>query len=133
MSDDQSVLIAAMTSARVEELDLTVGGFTEEEFTAIAGALEIIVTNNIQENFGDVELVELGAWSLGERSTKLVAREVLVYPEAESLALGMQTNLRLPASAALEIDPTLPHATPMELQLSPGLLLGTSQRLLVEA
>jgi hypothetical protein len=127
-----STLIADYSQAEVLDLFLVVYGINSEEHTTLAGAMKILLTERIQEDFEAVELLDLGTWVIGEGEVRLLARELIVQPDDGKLVLGMQTNLPLPASAGLDLAGPLPGDYPMAVTMDPELFLTMSHRMFDE-
>jgi len=128
----QTRLIADYGSVKIEELELAVYGFSSAEHEQYAGAIKVLLTEQLQDEFGQLELLSIGSWNIGGGNIRLLARELLVYPEHNKLALGMQTNLQLPASAGLDLDAPLPDDVPMAVMFDSQLFLSMSHRMLAE-
>ncbi len=127
-----STLLADYSQATVQDLFLVVYGINSEEHTTLTGALTVLLTEQIQEDFGPVELLQLGSWVIGEGQVRLLARELIVRPEDGKLVLGMQTNLPLPASAGLDLAGEIPDGYPMAVTMDPALFLTMSHRMFDE-
>lgn len=128
-----STLIADYSQAEVYEPPfLVVYGINSEEHTTLAGALQVLLTEQIQEDFGPVSLLELGSWTIGEGEIRLLARELIVRPADGKLVLGMQTNLPLPSTAGLDLAGELPGGYPMAVSMDPELFLTMSHRMFDE-
>lgn len=128
----KSTLVADYSKAVVEDLDLFVYGIDSDEHTTLAGALEILLTENIQEEYGAVDLLEIGSWQIGAGAVRLLARELIVLPEDGKLVLGMHTNLPLPVTAGLDLSGTLPPDIPMAVTMDTELFLSMSHRMFAE-
>lgn len=128
----KSTLIADYSKAEVQDLYLVVYGINSEEHTTLAGALEVLLTERIQEDFDAVELLDLGTWVIGQGQVRLLARELIVLPEDGKLVLGMHTNLPLPASAGLDLAGPIPNDYPMAVTMDPELFLTMSHRMFDE-
>lgn len=127
-----TTLIAAYDEAEIQEFEVTVYGLDSEEYEGMAEAISILMEENVKEQFGPTELLTFDPLGLGDGDVELAARELETFPEANSLALWLATNMKLPKSAALDIQPELPDELPMGMQFSTGLLLGMEQRMLEE-
>jgi hypothetical protein len=125
-------LIAAYEEAEIKEFEVTVYGLDSEEYEGMSEAISILMEENVKEQFGPTELLTFEPLGLGDGDVELAARELETFPEANSLALWLATNMKLPKSAALDIQPELPEELPMGMQFSTGLLLGMEQRMLEE-
>ena len=122
----ESTLLADYSQAKIESMFLFVYGIDSNEHEVLAGALAVLLTEQIQEQFDTVELLKIGSWQIGEGDVTLLARELFVLPEDDKLVLGMQTNLPLPADAGLDLAGPLPEGIPMETAalLSCGVITG---------
>ncbi|MEM6992748.1 MAG: hypothetical protein AAF721_19695 [Myxococcota bacterium] len=125
-------LIADYGRVNIEDMSLSVYGFSSEEHMQYAGAIRILLTERLQEEFGAVELMSIGSWTIGDGNIRLLARELLVYPDAGKLALGMHTNLPLPEAAGLFLDAPLPEGVPMAVTFDSRIFLSMSHRMLAE-
>jgi hypothetical protein len=127
-----STLIADYSQAKVEYMQLFIYGIDTEEHPALAGALEVLMTERIQEEFDAVPLLELGSWVIGQGEIRLLARELIVRPEDGKLVLGMHTNLPLPQGAGLDLAGELPGDYPMAVTMDTALFLTMSHRMFDE-
>lgn len=127
-----STLVADYGQAKVEDLFLVVYGINSEEHTSLTGALEVLLTEQIQEDFGPVNLLEIGTWTIGQDKVRLLARELIVLPEDGKLVLGMQTNLPMPLGSGLDLDGPLPGDIPMAVTMDTELFLTMSHRMFDE-
>lgn len=132
--DGSSSLVAGYELARVNNINLNSMGFVvdEEQHANVQGLFEILITEALQKQFGTTELLHFEPWAIGGNDVKVAARQFAIYHDTKVIALGMQTNLDLPKSAALNIGGALPMGIPMAVQMHPGLLLGMSQRMITE-
>jgi hypothetical protein len=131
-SSGVSTLIADYSKAKVEYLKLFIYGIDSEDHDALTGALEVLITERIQEQFDAVSLLELGSWVIGQGQIRLLARELIVQPEDGKLVLGMHTNLPLPDGAGLDLAGPLPGDYPMAVSMDTELFLTMSHRMFDE-
>ncbi|MEX1365419.1 MAG: hypothetical protein AB1Z98_19995 [Nannocystaceae bacterium] len=127
-----STLIADYSQAKVEDLFLFVYGIDSTEHDTLTGALKVLLTERIQEEFGAVSLLEIGSWQIGEGNVRLLARELIVRPQDGKLVLGMQTNLPLPAGSGIDLAGELPPDIPMAVTMDTDLFLTMSHRMFDE-
>lgn len=127
-----TTLVAEYGKAKIGEWFLSVYGFNSDTHTMLAGALKVLMGEQITENYGDVELFTLGSWSIGKGDVKLVARGLEVHPELDKLVIGMNTNLPLDPSIAIDTTSELPPTTVMVVSMAPGLFLAMAQRMFDE-
>ncbi len=127
-----STLIADYSQARVDSLELTIFGINSENHATLRGTLEVLLTRNVRENFGTVELLELGSWTIGQDQVRLLARELIVRPDDGKLALGMQTNLPMPSDTGIDLAGALPNNIPMAVTMDTRLFLTMSHRMFDE-
>ena len=130
--DDATVLIADYSRLKVQDLYLNAFGLETEEHPALVEALGIFMQNKIQENYGPTELLTLDSWEIGEGDIKLLARKLIVFPEENTMALAMQSNLPLPPGGGLEIDGEMSIGVPMELNFDIAMFEAMVERLLEE-
>lgn len=123
-------LLADYSRLRVQDLWLSAFGLETEEHEALVGAVAVLLEEKVQEGFGEVELLRLGSWAIGESGVELLARKLIVFPEQDTLALAMQSNLRLPAGGGLTIDGEMPTGVPMTLTFDTSLFQAMIERLL---
>jgi len=128
----KSTLIADYSQATVEDLRLYIYGIDSANHEALTGALEVLMTERIQEDFAATPLLELGTWVIGEGQVRLLARELIVQPEDGKLVLGMHTNLPLPASAGLDLAGPIPGDYPLAVSMDTELFLTMSHRMFDE-
>jgi hypothetical protein len=127
-----STLVADYSQAKVQELELFIYGIDSTEHDALTGALKVLLTERIQEQFGPIPLLELGSWSIGQGEIRLLARELVVLPEDGKLVLGVHTNLPLPGGAGLDLSGRLPGDYPMAVTMDTELFLTMSHRMFDE-
>lgn len=127
-----STLIADYSKATIEDIAFTIYGIDSEEHDALTGAVKVLMTEHIQEEFEAVPLLDLGTWVIGEGQVRLLARELIVQPEDGKLVLGMHTNLPLPSGAGLDLAGPLPGEYPMAVTMDPELFLTMSHRMFDE-
>lgn len=125
-------LVADYGRVKIEEMELNVYGFSSDEHMQYAGAIQVLLTERLQDEFGQVELLSIGSWSIGDGGIRLLARELQVFPEHGKLALGMQTNLPLPEAAGLFLDKPLPEGVPMAVTFDSRLFLSMSHQMLAQ-
>jgi hypothetical protein len=127
-----TTLVADYSQAKIDAWSLSVFGFSSEENPNLAGALKLLLEEEIQANFGPIELLSTGSWSIGAGEVALSAREVIVQPELKQLVLGMHTNLPLAPEIGLDINVPLPEDTPMGVAMDVRLMLAMAYRMLEE-
>lgn len=130
--DGGTKLIAAYDEAEIDEFEVTVYGLDSEEYKGMAEAIAILMEENVREQFGPTELLTFAPLGLGDGDVQLAARELETFPEANTLALWLATNMVLPSGSSLDLEPELAEGLPMGMQFSTGLLLGMERRMLVE-
>jgi hypothetical protein len=128
----KSTLVADYSKAEVEYLEVFVYGIDSRDHEALTGALKVLLTERIQEDFEAVALLELGSWVIGEGQIRLLARELIVQPEDGKLVLGMHTNLPLPEGSGLDLAGALPGDYPMAVTMDTELFLTMSHRMFDE-
>jgi len=135
-----STLIASYGDAKIGAWKLVVFGFDSEEHEILSGALKLLLAEQIAENYGDFELLDLGSWQIGQGDVTLLARELLIYRDSDpadmvdegKIVLAMHTNLPLGSNVGLDFDAPLPDATVMMVSMDPDLLLAMAHRMLAE-
>jgi hypothetical protein len=127
-----STLIADYSKAEVLDLQVVIYGIDSTNHDALTGALKVLMTERIQEDFEAVPLLELGTWVIGQGQVRLLARELIVRPADGKLVLGMHTNLPLPAGAGLDLAGPLPSGYPMAVSMDTELFLTMSHRMFDE-
>ncbi len=128
----KSTLVADYSQAKIEDLRVFVYGIDSDEHPALEGALVVLLTEHIQEEFSAVPLLELGSWAIGQGQVRLLARELVVQPEDGKLVLGMHTNLPLPSGAGLDLAGPIPGDYPMAVSMDTELFLTMSHRMFDE-
>jgi hypothetical protein len=131
-ADGTGVLIASYEQATVASMDVNVSGFDSQDHEAIAGALALLATDTIREQYGPTELLRIGTFSLGSEDVLVATTKMFVVPQFNALLFGMETNLALPPGTGLDQPQGLPADAKMGLLFDPGLLQALSQRMLVE-
>lgn len=128
-----TTLIADYTRLRVQDLWLSAFGLETEEHQALVGALALFMQEKIQESYGKTELLRLDSWEIGNNDVRLLARKLLVFPEDNTLAVAMQSNLPLPSgSTGLEITGEMPMGVPMLVDFDIAMFEAMVERLLEE-
>ncbi|MCH9686551.1 MAG: hypothetical protein K0V04_34275 [Deltaproteobacteria bacterium] len=127
-----STLVADYGEATIEDLFLVVYGVNSKEHDTLTGALKILLTERIQEDYGPVDLLEIGSWTIGQDQVRLIARELIVRPDDGKLVLGMQTNLPLGPDTGIDLAGELPNNTPMAVTMDTRLFLNMSHRMFDE-
>src|SRR4030095_8485761 len=108
--------------------------------TTLAGALKLLLQEQIAENYGDTELLTLDSWVIGEGQVKLLARGVVVVRDGNpddavdngKVALAMHTNLPLGDDVGLDLKQPLLPTTIMTVSMDPDLMLYLAHRMLAE-
>src|SRR5690606_14426020 len=113
----------------IQDLSLWIYGIDSAEHDALTGALKVLITEQIQEDFGPLPLLEIGSWTIGQGQVRLLARELIVQPNDGKLVLGMHTNLPLPHGAGLNHRGTQPVDHPMAVSMDTSLFLPMSHRM----
>jgi hypothetical protein len=134
-SDEASgttTLIADYSEARVDDWYLAVYGFDSDTHTKLSGALQLLLEERIAEDFGRVELLQLGSWNIGTGDVKILARELFVQPELSKLTLGMHTNLQLPPGPGLNLDAPNQDSAAMAVAFDMRLMTTMAHRMLEE-
>ena len=128
----KSTLIADYDKAEIQDLSLWIYGIDSAEHDALTGALKVLITEQIQEDFGPLPLLEIGSWTIGQDQVRLLARELIVQPNDGKLVLGMHTNLPLPEGDGLDLSGPLPVDQPMAVSMDTSLFLTMSHRMFDE-
>jgi hypothetical protein len=126
-----SSILADYSQTAVNEFTFNLFG-EGEDHGSLVGALQILLEEQIREEYEPISLLDIGSWEIGNGEVRLLARSLRVYPEADKLVIGMKTNLDLPDSAVLDLTQPLPEETPMALSMHPGVFLAMSHRMLAE-
>ncbi|MCB9701843.1 MAG: hypothetical protein H6711_08125 [Myxococcales bacterium] len=130
--DGNAVLVAEYGNATVSKMDLNVNGFDSEQHEAISGALALLATDTVREQYGDTELLTIGSLQIGNTDVRSIARDLFVVPAYDALLFGIETNLELPEGVGLTQPMALPEGVNMGLLYDPLMLLAVSQRMIVE-
>ncbi|MEZ4450237.1 MAG: hypothetical protein R3B09_12240 [Nannocystaceae bacterium] len=130
--DGSVALIAAYEQATVNQMDLNVNGFDSKDHEAISGALALLATDTVREQYGPTEMLSMGTIEIGNGSVKAKTRRLFVVPELDAIVLGMETNVPLPTGAGLNQPDKLPEGIPMAILFDPNLILAISQRMIAE-
>ena len=127
-----TTVLANYAEAFIDNWQLSVYGFDSDKNEILAGALKLLMTEEIQENFEPLALFSLGSWSIGTGKVKLAARKVFVQGEQERLVLGLATNLPLPDGAGLDVEKPLPEGVAIGVSMDPVLLDTMARRMMEE-
>jgi hypothetical protein len=128
----KTTLVADYGKVKIVDWYLSVFGFDSEEHVSLAGALRLLMEENIAEDYGKAELLEIGSWSIGKDLVRLLARELFVDPENKKLAIGMATNLGMPNMGGLDFAGPLPPDVPMQILMHNDLFFGMSHQMFAE-
>jgi len=127
-----SRLVADYPKAAIGDWYLSVFGFDSDTNAMLAGALKILMAEEIAANTGEILLLEVGSWQVGKGDVSLLVRELLVQPESDKLVLAMHTNLPLGRGVGLDLSQPLPEGTTLAVSMDPGLLLPMAHQMLAE-
>jgi hypothetical protein len=127
-----TLLFADYTRLRVQDLWLSAFGLETEDHMALVEALGWFMEEKIQESYGKTELLRLDSWEIGNNDVRLLARKLLVFPDQDTLAIAMQSNLPLPPGGGLEITGEMPIGVPMLVDFDVALFEAMVERLLAE-
>ncbi|MCA9659489.1 MAG: hypothetical protein KC486_14175 [Myxococcales bacterium] len=130
--DGTAVLVAEYQNATVSKMDISANGFDSENHEAISGALALLATDIVREQYGETELLVIGSLDIGGNDVRALARDLFVVPDLDAIVLGMETNLELPAGTGLDQPEALPEGTPMGILFDPQMILAVAQRMIVE-
>jgi hypothetical protein len=134
--DGTSSLVANYEKINVLELPFITMGISSEDEPGLQGALEILLTEELQKNFGPTELLRLEPWTIGDGKVQLAARDFQIFHDTRVISFALQTNLDLPPDFSIAIADRLPNGlpdtVPMLIQMHPGLLFVMAQRMIVE-
>jgi hypothetical protein len=127
-----TMLYADYSRLRVQDLWLSAFGLETEDHMALVAALALFMEEKIQESYGKTELLRLDSWEIGNNDVRLLARKLIVFPEQNTLALAMQSNLPLPPGGGLEITGEMPLGVPMLVDFDIAMFEAMVERLLQE-
>jgi hypothetical protein len=127
-----TILYADYSRLRVQNLWLNAFGLETEDHMALVEALGLFMQEKIQETYGKTELLRLDSWEIGNNDVRLLARKLIVFPDDDTLAVAMQSNLPLPPGGGLEITGEMPVGVPMVVDFDIALFDAMVQRLLEE-
>lgn len=130
--DGTTTVLADYSEAFIDDWYLSVYGFDSDKNEILAGALKLLMTEQIQAGFEPLALFSIGSWTIGQGDVKLAARKVFVQGEQERLVLGMATNLPLPAEAGLDVETPLPEGVAIGVAMDPVLLDTMARRMMEE-
>ena len=127
-----TTVVADYSNTKIDAWKLSVFGFDSDENANLAGALQLLLEEEIRENFEPIELLSTGSWAIGAGEVELSAREVIIQPELKQLVLGMHTNLPLAPEIGLDLNVPLPEDIPMGVAMDVRLMLAMAYRMLEE-
>lgn len=130
--DGKVALIANYQDATVNQMDLLVNGIDSKNHEAISGALALLATDTVREQYGPTELLVLDTLKIGNGDVRAETKRLFVVPDLDAIVLGMETNVALPEGAGLNQPVALPDGVPMSIQFDPNLILAISQRMITE-
>ena len=129
---ESTKVLAELGSSALVSFDLQVDGIDDSILDAVEPFISTAITLVVQESFGDTELFEMGAWTMGDGDVALLARGPIIDPVAETVVLGIHTNLIRPLSGAVELDTSLPAGIDIGMQFHPELIQTMVQRMMHE-
>ncbi len=127
-----TVVLANYSEAFIDDWYLSVYGFDSDKNETLAGALKLLMTEEIQANFEPLALFSIGSWEIGRGQVKMATRKVFVQGEQERLVLGLSTNLPLPEGAGLDVEAPLPEGVAIGVAMDPVLLDTMARRMMEE-
>lgn len=127
-----SRLYADYKNATIGDWYLSVFGFDSETHTMLAGALKLLMAEQIAETYDELLLLEVGTWQVGQGNVNLLVRDLIVNPDADKLVLAMHTNLPLGQGVGLDLSQPLPEGSTLAVSMDPGLLLPMAHQMLAE-
>ncbi len=130
--DGTTTILADYSEAFIDDWYLSVYGFDSDKNEILAGALKLLMTEQIQAGFEPLALFSIGSWSIGQGDVKMAARKVFVQGEQERLVLGLATNLPLPGEAGLDVETPLPEGVAIGVAMDPILLDTMARRMMEE-
>ncbi len=130
--DGTTTVLANYSEAFIDDWYLSVYGFDSDKNETLAGALKILMTEEIQNNFEPLALFSIGSWEIGKGQVELATRKIFVQGEMERLVLGMSTNLPLPEGAGLDVEAPLREGAAIGVAMDPILLDTMARRMMEE-
>lgn len=129
-----SRVVADYNEATIGDWYLSVFGFDSETHTMLAGALKLLMAEQIAANYGEVVLLEVGTWQVGQGAVDLQMRGLEIFTDEgnRKLVLGMHTNLPLGKGVGLDVSQPLPNGSVLAVSMDPGLLLPMAHQMLAE-
>lgn len=127
-----ATVIADYSTAFIDDWYLSVFGFDSNTHTTLAGALRLLLQEEIQGQFGEVELLQLGSWSLGSGEVTLLAREMQLQYDLGRIALGMASNLITPPTVGVDLNAPMPEDLPMKVAFDTEIMLTMARRMIEE-
>jgi hypothetical protein len=127
-----TVILANYSEAFIDDWYLSVYGFDSDKNETLAGALKLLMTEEIQNNFEPLPLFSIGSWEIGRGQVKMATRRVFVQGDQERLVLGLSTNLPLPEGAGLDVEAPLPEDVAIGVAMDPVLLDTMARRMMEE-
>jgi hypothetical protein len=127
-----TALSADYENLDLEGMDLQVFGFDSDEHTSLAGAMRIIMQEELRERFSKTELFRLGSWSMGDGEIELLARELQSFPDKGTLSIGLQTNLELGDNRGFELEGDLPEDAEFGVRIENDVFTQVAKRMLSE-
>ena len=129
---ESTKVLAELGSSALVSIDIEVDGVDDSILNAVEPFISTAVTLVVRESFGDTELFEMGAWTLGDGDVRLLARGPLIDAEAGTVVLGVHTNLIRPLSGAVALNTSLPAGVDIGMQFHPELIQTMVQRMMHE-
>ncbi|MBN1947024.1 MAG: hypothetical protein JW797_15220 [Bradymonadales bacterium] len=124
--------MAQLGESTVLQVDFSVSGLSSEALDVVEPLVSQAATYVIRNTLGDTELFELTAWEIGDGDVKLLGFGPLIYPEQETVAIGIHTNLIRPLSGSVSVTPALPEGVDIGMQFHPELVQQMVRRMMFE-
>ncbi len=127
-----TTVVADYPNVFIHDWKLSVFGFDSETHDTIAGALKVLMEEEIAGKYDRVDLLTLGSWNIGAGNVKIVARELQLKPDLHKMVLGMHSNLPLPEGAGLDLSAELPEGVPMKVTIAIPLIQAMTYQMFAE-
>lgn len=127
-----TALVADYSDVEILNLDLQIFGFDSDEHESLAGALEILMTEELRERYGASVLFEFGGYGLGNGEVELLARELKTFPDEGVMQIGLQTNLPLDDGRGLDLDGSTASDAAIGIKVDVNVFEKMARRMLAE-
>lgn len=128
--NQRTALTASFQQLDVTGISIDSGNGTADTIVAAAEPVaNALLTAWLRSRFENARIATIDSWAIGQGDVLLAGRGPFVNPEAGTIVVAMQSNLKTRAGTFLELDPTLPEGADIGFVFHPELLLAMTRRM----